>query len=621
MALLQLPVLREAGGAVFEASRINRRKSSNDSMRLLPSASRIDACSLGGRYKQSSCSQFWRGSQGNESISVRQRFSGYGIIARMVIRQLVGEIPREIMEVTSVASRSALMVTENDDAEDKDSENSDGLGPDFNRESRDFDNEGRYGSRQTSVLGRILERLSRVPAEERIWSTQDKPSPNPAVSFGEKFRPDTRFPWEREDARGEAPAAEKLIQLKPPSLAELTLPQDELMRLKSLLGLTKHCISVGSSGVTDGVGESIHNQWRTSEVARVKCKGPPAHNMKRTHEILEERTGGLIVWRVGGACLIYRGKDYVPPPLNGPLDFLEQSTPTSVIASLDEGQAMSSALQEEDDEKGHLLPPSREVSETSVQRSIGGTSTERYEAFANWERVQDSDEQLQIADEVPKSKLRNTRRKIERKVAICMAKKHIAELELQKVEKRLLPVGPALDRENITDEERDMFIKLGLEMHECLLLGKRGVFEGTVDHMHEQWKRRPVVKVIYKVSYRVDLEQTARMLELESRGIVVAMIPTDKGQAIIVYRGKNYQCTPKPRPLSLLTKGQALKRSIEVQRQQALTKHLLVLEKEIEDMKAVLGQMGPLRKEVILNYLRTFRIPPEVILSISGILV
>lgn len=89
--------------------------------------------------------------------------------------------------------------------------------------------------------------------------------------------------------------------------------------------------------------------------------------------------------------------------------------------------------------------------------------------------------------------------------------------------------------------------------------------------MHLHWKHRELVKIIYKARNKLDLEQTAKMLEYESGGILVGTLPTSKGQAIIVYRGKNYSRPPELRPRSLLTKRQALKRSIELQRQEVCT--------------------------------------------------
>lgn len=63
-----------------------------------------------------------------------------------------------------------------------------------------------------------------------------------------------------------------------------------------------------------------------------------------------------------------------------------------------------------------------------------------------------------------------------RRFVQTMAKKQKAAFELQKVEKRLRPAGPPVDRENITDEERYMFSKLGLKMHAFLLLGEPMTF-------------------------------------------------------------------------------------------------------------------------------------------------
>jgi RNA-binding protein YhbY len=113
----------------------------------------------------------------------------------------------------------------------------------------------------------------------------------------------------------------------------------------------------------------------------------------------------------------------------------------------------------------------------------------------------------------------------------------------------------------------DTCLGLSLIFEIVICSGRRGVFDGTVENMHLHWKHRPLVKVIYKARDKIDLEQTARMLEYESGGILVATVPTNKGQAIIVYRGKNYQRPPELRPRTLLTKRQALKRSIEMQRQ------------------------------------------------------
>jgi RNA-binding protein YhbY len=91
------------------------------------------------------------------------------------------------------------------------------------------------------------------------------------------------------------------------------------------------------------------------------------------------------------------------------------------------------------------------------------------------------------------------------------------------------------------------------------------VFDGVVENMHLHWKHRELVKIIIKGSLG-EVEKTAKMLEIESGGILVDIVTTSKGQAIIMYRGKNYQRPSELRPRHLLTKRQALKRSLELQR-------------------------------------------------------
>ena len=69
------------------------------------------------------------------------------------------------------------------------------------------------------------------------------------------------------------------------SLAELTLPESELRRLRNLALRTKNKKRVG--GVTREMVELIHHKWKLSEIVRLKIEVAPALNMKRMHEILE----------------------------------------------------------------------------------------------------------------------------------------------------------------------------------------------------------------------------------------------------------------------------------------------------------------------------------------------
>lgn len=65
------------------------------------------------------------------------------------------------------------------------------------------------------------------------------------------------------------------------------------------------------------------------------------------------------MWRAGGACLVYRGKDYVPPPLQGLLDLSQQSASSSKAESEegdDENEAGESGSETDETEEGGSEP-------------------------------------------------------------------------------------------------------------------------------------------------------------------------------------------------------------------------------------------------------------------------
>uniref|UniRef100_A0A0A9BZR3 CFM3 n=1 Tax=Arundo donax TaxID=35708 RepID=A0A0A9BZR3_ARUDO len=136
-----------------------------------------------------------------------------------------------------------------------------------------------------------------------------------------------------------------------------------------------------------------------------------------------------------------------------------------------------------------------------------------------------------------------------------------------------------------------MFRKLGLRMKAFLLLGRRGVFDGTIENMHLHWKYRELVKIIVKTKSFADVKRIALSLETESGGILVSVDKVSKGYAIVVFRGKNYRRPSTLRPRNLLSKRKALARSIELQRHQALSHHVAKLNKKVQQLKAELVQM------------------------------
>ena len=101
--------------------------------------------------------------------------------------------------------------------------------------------------------------------------------------------------------------------------------------------------------------------------------------------------------------------------------------------------------------------------------------------------------------------------------------------------------------------------------------GIRGVFDGVIENMHLHWKHRELVKLISKQKNLAFIEETARLLEYESGGILVSIERVPKGHALIYYRGKNYQRPISLRPRNLLTKAKALKRSVGMQRHEVFS--------------------------------------------------
>ncbi|MBA0825647.1 hypothetical protein Goarm_010576, partial [Gossypium armourianum] len=123
------------------------------------------------------------------------------------------------------------------------------------------------------------------------------------------------FPWEKRKDEQEEGKWTARVDNKA-SLAELTLPESELRRLRNLTFRTKSKMRIKGAGVTQEVVDTIHEKWKTMEIVRLKVEGAPALNMKRMHEILERKTGGLVIWRSGTSISLYRGVSYEVPSVH-----------------------------------------------------------------------------------------------------------------------------------------------------------------------------------------------------------------------------------------------------------------------------------------------------------------
>ncbi|GJN27346.1 hypothetical protein PR202_gb15363 [Eleusine coracana subsp. coracana] len=164
----------------------------------------------------------------------------------------------------------------------------------------------------------------------------------------------------------------------PPSAAELALPRDELRRLQGIGIRVRKRLKVGKAGVTEGIVNGIHERWRNAEVVKIRCEDVWALNMRRTHEILERKTGGLVIWRSGSTIILYRGTNYKYPyfhyreKTDGFLEeeSLEQSSSEDEDEDPDAEYGELSSSGEEDENHMHDYSSHKGSSDSHVMSSV-----------------------------------------------------------------------------------------------------------------------------------------------------------------------------------------------------------------------------------------------------------
>ncbi|KAK4766681.1 hypothetical protein SAY87_008323 [Trapa incisa] len=570
----------------------------------------------------------------------------------------------------------------------------------------------------------------------------------------------TRLPWRREQDG-------KNTKRSNTELAERMVPDFELKRLRNIALRMLERIKVGKAGITENLVESIHNKWNVDEVVKLKFEGPLSVNMKRTHEMLEGRTGGIVIWRSGSSVVLYRGMSYqlrcvqsfneqirtgsdreagsselevpclpdfakppeglskeelmdidellddlgprfkdwcgrepvpvdadllpsvvpnyktpyrllphgvrrclrdkemtnfrqlsrtVPPHFalgrNRNLQGLAQAMaklwersaiakiaikrgvqntcndrmaeelkkltggtllsrnkdfivfyrgndflPCAVKESLEERLKLTNLQQNEEEKVRRMASISTSLnSEDSKYSLLAGTLTETLAATSRWANEPNSEDVEEMIRDSSLQKHESLLRSLEKKLVLAKGKVRKAERNIAKLQMNLEPSDLPSDLETVTDEERFLFRKMGLSMKPYLLLGRREVFDGTVENMHLHWKHRELVKLIVRGRSFPQVKHIAISLEAESGGVLISLDKTPKGYAIILYRGKNYQMPGKVRPRNLLTRRQALARSIELQRREALKHHILDLEERIELIKSELEDKSSEKK-------------------------
>ncbi|GMH16190.1 hypothetical protein Nepgr_018031 [Nepenthes gracilis] len=359
------------------------------------------------------------------------------------------------------------------------------------------------------------------------------------------------------------------------------LTNAELTNLRKLAKSLPCHFALGRNRHHQGLAAAIITLWEKSLVAKIAVKqGIQNTNNELMAEELKRLTGGILLLRNKYFIIIYRGKDFLP---------------TSVAAALSERQEITKHIQDAEEEVRSGAIEAAPLGEDGP--ALAGTLSEFYDAQAMWCREISTKEREKMLEAASLAKRAREVKRIEHKLAIAQAKKLQAERLLAKIEASMAPTGPSDDQETITDEERFMLRRVGLRMKAYLPLGIRGIFDGVIENMHLHWKHRELVKLITKQKTLNFVEETSRLLEYESGGILVAVERVPKGHALIYYRGKNYQRPIRMKPINLLSKAKALKRAVAMQRHEALSQHIGELEKNIKQMKMEIGDFSDAEAE------------------------
>ncbi|XP_076957356.1 CRM-domain containing factor CFM3A, chloroplastic/mitochondrial-like [Bidens hawaiensis] len=363
-----------------------------------------------------------------------------------------------------------------------------------------------------------------------------------------------------------------------------TLVGREATSLRRLARFLPPHFALGRSRQHQGLAAAIVKLWESSSIAKIALKrGVQLTTSERMAEDIKKLTGGILLSRNKDFLVYYRGKDFLSP---------------DVAEALLEKERLAKSLQDEE-EQARLRASTFIIPrvETRDQAGSAGTLSETLDANARWAKTLDDEYKQKVLQEAETQKQANLVRKLERKLRFADKKLMKAEHALSKVEAFLEPTDRQADPESITDEERFMFRKLGLRMKAFLLLGRRGVFDGTVENMHLHWKYRELVKIIVKATNFEEVKNIALSLESESGGVLVSVDKISKGYAIIVFRGNDYKRPSALRPKNLLTKRKALARSIELQRREALLNHISTLHSRMNKLRSEIEHVSTIKDE------------------------
>lgn len=384
----------------------------------------------------------------------------------------------------------------------------------------------------------------------------------------------------------EVPGFQPPFRLCPPhSSAKLT--DYELTYFRKLAqSLPTHFVLGRNKGLK-GLASAILKLWEKSLIAKIAIKyGIPNTDNEMMANELKCLTGGVLLLRNKFYILLYRGNDFLPRSV---ASLVEKRELELKSRQLHEEVARMKAIQ--------AFSP---IDEVPLDTSTSGTLTEFRKIQTKLEDTKSVNVDSNIQLEAEICRLEKELKEEQRRAFILNKKIKRSERELSKLNAAWTPSEQDTDLEIMTDEERECFRKIGLKMQSSLLLGRRGIFDGVLEGLHQHWKHREVVKVITMQKLFSQVINTAKVLETESGGILVSVDKLKEGHAIIIYRGKNYKRPSIKLAKNLLTKREALRRSLEMQRIGSMKFFAHQREQAISELEVKLADLQQ-KKEIELR--------------------
>ncbi|XP_022737625.1 chloroplastic group IIA intron splicing facilitator CRS1, chloroplastic-like isoform X2 [Durio zibethinus] len=342
------------------------------------------------------------------------------------------------------------------------------------------------------------------------------------------------------------------LRLSPPNTRS-KLNEAELTYLRKLAHPLPFHFALGRNRNLEGLAAAILKLWEKSLIAKIAIKwGIQNIDNEQMAYDLKNLTGGILLLRNKFLIIFYRGKDFLP-----------QGVANLVV---EREMALRRCQLNEEGARVKVAETFQVADEPLAKSSTVGTLSEFHDIQAKFGDLEKENNELELQLEAQKENLERELRNQERKLSILNIKIEKSAKKLAKLNSSWQPAELDVDLEIIAEEERECLRKIGLKLHSCLVLGRRGVFNGVIEGVHQHWKHREVVKIITMQRVFVRVIHTAKLLVAESGGILVSIEKLKDGHAIIIYRGKNYRRPLKLMTDNLLTKREALQRSIELQK-------------------------------------------------------